>query len=273
MKLAFSTLGCPDWNFNEIFATAKDFGFDGVEIRGVKNELYAPYIAEFSDRNIAATLEKLGRLGVAIPCVTSGICVRNYGLDPAADEGTVRETVEYAELAQKLGARYVRILGDIDVMPRGDVSDAAVAEAMKTLCDATKHTDTTLLIETNGAFAESERLARLVKKVDDGRLGILWDVHHPYRFFKEDLAKTAANIGEYVRYIHVKDSVMLPSGAVKYKMMGKGDLPLSQLIRILRANDYQGFISLEWVKRWCQELEAPGIVFVQYINYMKKVLA
>lgn len=273
MKLAFSTLGCPDWNFNEIFATAKDFGFDGVEIRGVKNELYAPFISEFGDRNIGATLEKLARLGVEIPCVTSGICVRNYGLDPAADEGSIKETVEYAELAEKLGAKYVRILGDIDVMPRGDVSDAAVCEAFKVLCGAVRHTKTTLLIETNGAFAESERLAALVKKVNDEKLGVLWDVHHPYRFFKEDLGKTAANIGEYVKYIHVKDSVMLPSGAVKYKMMGKGDVPLGQLIRILGARGYQGFISLEWVKRWCQELEAPGIVFVQYINYMKKVLS
>ena len=43
--------------------------------------------------------------------------------------------------------------------------------------------------------------------------------------------------------------------------------------RMMRENGYGGFISLEWVKRWCQELEAPGIVFVHYINYMRKALA
>ena len=48
MKLSFSTLGCPEWSWNEIIATAKDMGFDGVEIRGVGKELYAPAIKEFT---------------------------------------------------------------------------------------------------------------------------------------------------------------------------------------------------------------------------------
>ena len=42
MKLAFSTLGCPNWQWREIFATAKDLGVDGIEIRGIENEMYAP---------------------------------------------------------------------------------------------------------------------------------------------------------------------------------------------------------------------------------------
>ena len=35
MKTAFSTLGCPGWSWDEIFATAKDLGLDGIEVRGV----------------------------------------------------------------------------------------------------------------------------------------------------------------------------------------------------------------------------------------------
>ena len=48
MKTAFSTLGCPDWKWREIISTAKDMGFDGVEVRGVGNTLYAPEISVFS---------------------------------------------------------------------------------------------------------------------------------------------------------------------------------------------------------------------------------
>lgn len=44
MKFAFSTLGCPNWSWNEIFATAKDMKIDGIEIRGVGSEMYAPRI-------------------------------------------------------------------------------------------------------------------------------------------------------------------------------------------------------------------------------------
>jgi len=35
MKIGFSTLGCPDWTLSEILATAKDLGYNGVEIRGI----------------------------------------------------------------------------------------------------------------------------------------------------------------------------------------------------------------------------------------------
>lgn len=42
MKLSLSTLGCPGWSWNEIFATAKDLGMNGIEVRGVANEMFAP---------------------------------------------------------------------------------------------------------------------------------------------------------------------------------------------------------------------------------------
>ena len=36
MKLAFSTLGCPDFSWSEIYTMAKDFGYSGIEMRGEK---------------------------------------------------------------------------------------------------------------------------------------------------------------------------------------------------------------------------------------------
>jgi len=41
MKLAFSTLGCPDWNWNEIYSMAHDLGYAGIEIRGLGEEIMA----------------------------------------------------------------------------------------------------------------------------------------------------------------------------------------------------------------------------------------
>ena len=48
MKLSLSTLGCPGWSWNEIFATAKDLGMNGIEVRGVANEMFAPAISVFN---------------------------------------------------------------------------------------------------------------------------------------------------------------------------------------------------------------------------------
>ena len=32
MKLAFSTVGCPDFYWDDVYTMAKDFGYDGIEI-------------------------------------------------------------------------------------------------------------------------------------------------------------------------------------------------------------------------------------------------
>lgn len=39
MKLAFSTVGCPDFQWSEIYSMAKDLGFDGIEVRGLGKEI------------------------------------------------------------------------------------------------------------------------------------------------------------------------------------------------------------------------------------------
>ena len=58
MKIAFSTLGCPGWSWDEIFATAKDMGLDGIEIRGVGNEMFAPKIKALDEAHIGRTRER-----------------------------------------------------------------------------------------------------------------------------------------------------------------------------------------------------------------------
>ena len=35
MKFAFSTVSCPKWDFDTIAARAKEYGYDGVEVRAV----------------------------------------------------------------------------------------------------------------------------------------------------------------------------------------------------------------------------------------------
>lgn len=39
-------------------------------------------------------------------------------------------------------------------------------------------------------------------------------------------------------------------------------------MRSLRSVNYEGFLSLEWVKRWLPELSDAGVVIPQFIHYM-----
>ena len=38
MKIAFSTLGCPNYDWRDIYTMAKDLGFDGIEVREISSE-------------------------------------------------------------------------------------------------------------------------------------------------------------------------------------------------------------------------------------------
>ncbi len=267
MKIAFSTLGCPDWNWDLILATAKDLHFDGIEIRGIANELYAPKIPVFLHDKIGDTIGKLNRMHLEISCLTSAC----YLYDKDAGERTIKEGKEYIDLASALNVPYVRVLGDKDPQPGPDIDDGFVSSQLKQLCDYASQKGVTVLIETNGVFADSDRLYKLVEKTDSDALAVLWDVHHPFRFFNESPDYTYSVLKEKIRYLHVKDSVMIPESGLKYRMMGYGDVPLKSVFDILKKNGYDGYVTLEWVKRWYSELEEPGVVFMQYRSFMNKM--
>ena len=127
----------------------------------------------------------------------------------------------------------------------------------------------TPLIETNGLFVDTALAFPLLGRGRREGGGALWDVHHPYRFNDESIAQTVSNLGGKIRYVHLKDSV-IEKGKVSYRMMGYGDVPVKEAIETLRYNEYPGYYTLEWVKRWNKELEDAGIVFAHYAYYMKK---
>ncbi len=267
MKLAFSTLGCPEWDWDSIVATAKDMGFQGIEVRGVGKELYAPNILAFSTAQLEQTKSGLQKRQLEIVCLTSACYLdRKQGRETVLEEARA-----YIDTAAKLGVPYVRVLGDREPYPGTDVDDDFVAEGLTTLADYAAGKQVSLLIETNGVYADTARLAALMARVPQGNIGVLWDVHHPYRYFNETPAQTYANIGPYVRYMHVKDSVVNEDGKLQYTMMGKGDVPVKEAVAIMKANGYDGYVSLEWVKRWYVDLEAPGVAFVQFAHYMERL--
>ncbi|MBQ2955726.1 MAG: AMP-binding protein, partial [Clostridia bacterium] len=111
------------------------------------------------------------------------------------------------------------------------------------------------------------RLKKLLDDIGSPYVAALWDVHHPYRFFGEQPETTVANLGSYIKYIHVKDSVM-EGDVVRYRMMGEGDLPVREALDALDKINYDGYVSLEWVKRWAPDLTDAGIVFPHFAHYM-----
>lgn len=262
MKLAFSTLGCPDWTFNEMLSTAKDLEFNAIEIRGIEKEVFAPYAKPFLKENIDKSIESIKNINMEVSLLATGACI---GIISQA-EAAIGEAKVYTDLAAKLSTKYIRIMITTNPQPEEADFDHAV-KTYQIICDYAQTKGISPLIETNGILADSLNMKKFIEATNRSNSGVLWDVHHPYRFYNETVEKTFSNIGKYIKYVHVKDSVM-ENGFPKYKMMGLGDVPVLQALKLLNDNKYDSFISLEWVKRWCPELEEAGIVFSHFINYI-----
>lgn len=260
MKYAFSTLACPSWGYKDIVATAKDLGYDGIEIRGISGEMYAPKMKIFNQNTaeISALLQEL-----EIPMLTSNCCVATT----ENVEENLKEGKEYIDLAKKIGAEYVRIMPTNSAMLDGGDFEQAVA-SYKELCDYAMDCGVMPLIESNGMFANTDTLKKFMQAVNKPNMGVLWDIHHPYRYNNESIETTVNNIGQYIKYVHIKDSVR-NNEVTEYKMLGYGDLPLSEAISELKKIGYDGYITLEWVKRWNPNLEEPGVVLAHFINKIK----
>ncbi len=265
MKIAFSTLGCPDFDWKDIYSMAKDLGFDGIELRGLGDDINTVTAPPFTDSQLPTTIAKLESLGLAIPCLSTGCCLK---FADKADEN-IAEITEYIKLAQKLGASYIRILADLEPAPEGEVDDSVVLSQLRALLPLAEKAGVMLLVETNGVYSDTARLTSLLTQLASDSVGALWDLHHPYRFANETPEQTVKNLGAYIKYVHIKDSVMTDDGP-SYRMMGEGDLPIADMMNALRSINYEGFISLEWVKRWAPDLSDAGIVFPHFANYMSQ---
>jgi len=254
MKLAFSSLGCPELSWQDMTVMAKDFGFHGIELR-VGDETPA--------KELRRALGKLKTGTLEISCISTGRCMQCIG----ARENSVMEAGQLVALAREVGARFVRILADRSACGCNPMGDPQVIAAIRSLLPEAEEAGITLLIETNGVFSDTKALAGFLAEIASDQVGALWDWHYPYRVAGESPAQTVQNLGAYIKYVHCKDSLM-EGGRPIYKLMGEGDMPFDQFFMALRSINYDGYLCLEWVRKYAPELEEAGVVFPHFVNFI-----
>jgi fatty-acyl-CoA synthase len=248
---------------------AKDLNYDGIEIRGLGDTVNSYAARPFTERELPKTLEKLRSLGLEIPCLSSGVVMKDG--DKLWDN--LCEIRKYITLAKQLGSSFIRVLADKEPKAESEVDDTVVITSLKAAAQIAEEADIYLLAETNGVYADTARLKRVLDAVGSKCVAALWDMHHPYRYGGESYGgespeETVKNLGAYIKYTHIKDSVVNADGSISYRMCGEGDLPIERMIEALRSIGYDGYLSLEWVRRWNRSLENAGMVFPQYAEYM-----
>lgn len=283
--LAFSTLGCPDWSFDEVVARGTEYGYDGVEIRLIERETDLLKRPEFRAPQLAERKRQLADAGFRVCGLSSS--VRFEETDAATRETQLAAGRAYCDLAREFGASFVRVFGDKLTTERDEASQLEwIASGLQQLGEYAATVGIDILIETHGDFCRSDKMVALMSLVTCPAVGVLWDTHHPWRFHNEPIADSWATLKKWTRHTHWKDSVtrppqteaISPEAAAQiaeaarlahatntghqhadYALFGGGEFPARECLQRLLADGYSGWFSLEWEKMWHPQIEVPEV--------------
>jgi peptide/nickel transport system substrate-binding protein len=76
------------------------------------------------------------------------------------------------------------------------------------------------------------------------------------------------DLGRRILLAQVKDARRTPDGDWKLVLLGEGEVPVREMLGLLAADGYQGWISVEWEKRWHPEIAEPEVALPQHLSML-----
>jgi len=239
----------------------RSWGYAGVELRLIDGELIDPAMPAESRARVKRTLASAG-----LPAVAVDSSIRLTGQDPGP------ELRQFLELASDWEAPLVRVFGG--ALPGDEPGRRAGLEAaarvLEEAAPAAERLGVAIGVETHDAFSASAVVAELLTLVDSAAVGAVWDSHHPHRM-GERAADVWANLGPRILLAQVKDA--RPDAGRddgwQLVLLGDGEVPAHDMLALLSAGGYQGWVSVEWEKRWHPEIAAPEVALPQHLAMLR----
>lgn len=267
MKLAFSTLSCPNWTLERAITAAREYGYSAIELRLIDDQTLTPAL-------LRANLERIRRAfagsGIALCGLGSSARFCDNTPERAPHEQELRELIP---MAQSLGVPMIRVFGGN--RPAGMDEDhgiANVAAGLSAVAPMAQAAGVSLLLETHDDFCRSDLVARVMTQAPSPAVGVIWDSHHPFRH-GDTIAQTYANLAPRLRHVHIKDARKSPTGKASgwdLLLLGEGEVPVREMLDVLRANNFSGYVSVEWEKRWHPTIPDPEIALPQHIAKLRE---
>ncbi len=272
MNYAFSTLACPDWSLDQIIDAAANFGYDGIELRLLDGEVL-DLTADADKVEHAVTRCRSQQVDV---CALDTSC--RFSGASAKREREVKSLLAWIRLAERVQVPLLRVFGGASGEEQGidaDEADARVAESLRKVVLAAKHTGITVMLETHDAYSSARRVAHVLDLVDAPCVAALWDSLHPYRM-GETHVEVIALLGSRIAHVHVKDARRVApaepgnSGSDwQLVPLGEGEVPVRAQLTALEQLGYTGWVSVEWEKKWHPELAGPDVALPQHIAWLR----
>ena len=277
MKLAFSTLACPDWSWEQVIERAKIYGYDGIEWRLIDGETVSASFPEERCREIETAVSEAGLETCALDSSVS------LAHPPGAErDKQLGEAVRLLELAQALGTDALRVFpGKYPESVSDEEAKDWVSAGLEHLTPHARETGVKIALEIHDSFDWNRREKRgtttssltkdVLSRAGTPEVGLLWDLSNPY-FEGEEAAETWDNVKHRLLYVHLKDMKPKVDGDWQYVPMGEGELPLREVVNWLEQAGYDGWLSFEWEKKWHPDLAEPEEALPQFLSYLRPLL-
>jgi sugar phosphate isomerase/epimerase len=269
MNLAFSTLGCPNWQLNQVVEVAERLGYDGVELRALGGSLDLLSRPEFAAPNVRSSRTQFEDRNIKVCCVDTS-CVF-HSRDELDRRTQVDLAVRHAELAAELHAPLIRIFPD-KIQPgasRHETRDFIV-ESFQQLAERVPR-EVTVTLETHGDFARTENAVEIVTLVNHPQVKLIWDVANSLAA-GDSIKNAGETVQPFLRHIHLRDArPVVGSEHWLPTLAGKGSVSFAETLDVIEQLNYDGYVSFEWEKYWHPEIEEPEIALPDFINAIRKL--
>ena len=273
IPIAFSTLGCPAWDWQKILDFATQHGFSAIELRGLGGNLDLPSNPLFASDRIEQTKREISAAKLRIACVSSS--AQMYVEDPTKRAKELADARRFIDLASTLGAPYVRVFGGKAESDKSPVPDedtkSRVAAGLRELGTYAGPRNVMVIIESHDHFTASATLKDVMRLADSNHVGLLWDAHHTFATSNEEPEFTVKQLGQWIRHTHLKDSTGTGEDR-QYVLTGRGNVPIQRQIEALRSIHYKGFYCFEWEKLWHPDIADPEIAIADYARVVGQCL-
>jgi sugar phosphate isomerase/epimerase len=266
--LSFATLGCPDWSLARMLNYAVEFGYDGIEFRGLQREFDLTKCTEFSTRdNILSTAKRFADRNIKITDLGSSAVM--HAADPALRKINIDLAKRFVGLAQQLDCPFVRVFPDKFEQGLGKSrSMDLIAQGLIELARFAKGTNVKLLLSTHGDLVHADDIVLIMQMVNEKGVGIGWDILNMWSATHEPVPDTYLKLKNYIHFVHVKNQKTV-NGKEQIVMMSEGDAPVLDGVDLLVNDGYKGYFSFVWEKHWFPELPEPEQAFEDYIKTMR----
>jgi sugar phosphate isomerase/epimerase len=168
------------------------------------------------------------------------------------------------ELASEWGAPAVRVFGG-ESRALDDI-----AQRLEPALGRATELAVTVALETHDHFSSAALVAELLQRVQSPWFAAIWDVHHPYRV-GESPQDVLRALGDRIHLVHVKDA-RRRGDDWELVPLGEGDVPVRESLAALDAAGFDGWLTVEWEKRWHPELAEPEVALPRELETLKGYL-